>query len=94
MPHRHRDLPYYLHGIRVKNDLMLMCQIADLPDRFKRSDLIISIHDGNKRRIIPDGLTKPLHIHQTIRIHIQICHLISQFFQIFTRIKHRVMLNL
>ena len=54
--HRDRDLGIRLHRIRMKQNLMVSCKPSDLHDRFDRSDLIVSKHDRDQDRILPDGM--------------------------------------
>ena len=50
-----RDRADCLYGIRVEINLMLLRNPADLFDRLKRSNLIVSCHNGDQNRLIGDG---------------------------------------
>ena len=54
--HGDRNLGICLHRIRMKQNLMVSCEPSDLHDRFDRSDLIVSKHDRDQDRILPDGM--------------------------------------
>ncbi len=43
--HMDRNMAVCLYGVRMKNQLPLLCQPSDLIDRLYRSDFIIGIHN-------------------------------------------------
>ena len=90
-----RDLSECLNSVCMEQDSMLMCDLSDLFQRLKSTDLIVCSHNRDQDGLRCNGFLKLIQINESVLIYIQICDLrTALFFKVFTGMKDGMMLNL
>ena len=90
-----RDLAECLNSICMEQDSMLMCDLSDLFQRLKSTNLIVCSHNRDQDGLRCDGFLKFIQVNETVLIHIQICDLrTALFFKVFAGMKDCMMLDL
>ena len=87
-------MSHRLHRVRVEEYFSLPAYFSYLSDRLKRPDLIIGIHHRDKTGVLPYRCLQLLCAYYSVGMNRQIGHTETFPFQLFERVKHRVMLYL
>ena len=82
-----------LHRIGVEQNAFIAADFPDFRNRLDGADFVVRVHDGDQRRIRPNGLFNLLRRNQTHAVDREIGHLKAVFFQVFAGVKHCVMLK-
>ncbi len=91
--HVHGPVARCLHRVAVEGDLLLPAERADLRDGLHGADLVVGKHDGDQRRILPDGGLQVLQTDHPVLVHVQQRHLKALFFQLVQGVQHGVVLE-
>ena len=83
-----------LYSICVEQNTMLMCNLTDFFDWLDCSDLIICKHNRDQDCSWADSCFQIIQFYFSVFIYVQISNLKSTFFQIFSCMKDRMMLDL
>ena len=88
-----RDLSECLNSVCMEQDSMLTCNLSDLFQRLKSTDLVIGCHNRNQDGLRCDRFLKLIQIDETVLINIKICDLRSALFlQILAGMENGMML--
>ena len=72
--HIDRQIPGSLHGVGVEQHTVRAAQAADLLHGLHRADLVVCRHDGDKRRVFPQGRFHFFGAHEAVAVHGQPCY--------------------
>ena len=90
-----RDLAECLNSVCMEQDSMLMCDLSDLFQRLKSTNLIVCSHNRDQDGLRCNGFLKLIQVNETILIYIQVCDLgTTLFFKVLAGMKDGMMLDL
>ena len=87
-------MPRGLHGVGVEQHARLAADGADLADRQDGADLVVGVHDGNRARILADGVFHLLRRHGADGADGEQLDGEALFFELLERVQHGVVLDL
>lgn len=83
-----------LRGVGVEENFLAAAQLANLVHRLHNADLVVDCHDGNERRLRPDGLLQVFHADEAIGLDWQVGDIETFILQVAARVEHALMLGL
>src|SRR5260221_2472107 len=92
--HMNRNLSDGLCRIGVKEDSLLLAELADFADLLDRSDFVVGDHDRNKDRLWRQGASQLSLVHQPLPVDRKVGDPVPEFFELPARIEHRTVLGL